>query len=169
MKFLSFIAMAAFVLVLMGNCKKKEEPKPEIPLNPMQLMGEQEDEKSEQPSKAPEAKGNFHGDKPELRIIVPDHVKNKWDSVKLSIEDRKLKKTDTVIIKLGEEYVIRDSGLKIRVGDFLPDFRMDALTITSASDRPNNPAVKVIITGDDEEIFHGWLYSKFPAIQPFST
>ncbi len=170
MKFWLLIAIAGIILFSAGACEKKEEPKPEIPVDPVQLLRDKGDVKSEQQSSGTDvskAKQDFHGEKPEIRVIVPENVKKKWDSVKLSIEDRKLRKTDTVIVKLGEEYVIPGSELKINVGDFLPDFRMDALAITSPSNKPNNPAVKVIISSKDKEIFNGWLYSKFPTVHSF--
>jgi hypothetical protein len=53
------------------------------------------------------------------------------------------------------------------VNEFLPDFIMDGLTITSKSEETNNPAVSVVVTEGGNEIFTGWLYSKFPAIHPF--
>jgi len=44
---------------------------------------------------------------------------------------------------------------------------MDAGTITSSSNTPNNPAVAIKVFEGDKEIFKGWLYAKFPTIHPF--
>jgi len=109
----------------------------------------------------------------ETKIVVPDTVKAKWNAVIISIENKADNTTRDVTIKLGSEYQIPGSSLKIKVGDFLPDFRMDGLTITSASDNMANPAVAVKVFDGDRQIFPengkkwGWLYSKFPTIHPF--
>ncbi|MBF0344240.1 MAG: DUF2155 domain-containing protein [Nitrospirae bacterium] len=100
-------------------------------------------------------------------IVVPDSVKGKWESVKLTITDKQTKKSQAVNVKLGSEYKVHGSKLTIKVGDFLPDFKMDALTITSMSNETKNPAVIVTVKEEDKEIFKGWLYSKYPEIHPF--
>jgi len=64
-------------------------------------------------------------------------------------------------------FSVPGSNLKITVGEFLPDFKMEGLNITSLSNDPNNPAVNVKVFEGDKEVFKGWLYSKFPAIHPF--
>lgn len=129
------------------SCKKKEEqPVPQAPAGPgvgvMMPPGE-------------------------TKVIVPEVVKGKWDAVKLIIEDKVAKKTSEVTVKLDSEYTIPNSNLKIKVGEFLPDFKMDGLTITSSSNEPNNPAVRVVVYENGKEIFKGWLYAKFPTIHPF--
>jgi hypothetical protein len=106
--------------------------------------------------------------KGETQIVVPENVKSKWNAVVLVLEDKAAGKTEDVTLKLGSEYAIPNSNLKVVVGDYLPDFRMDGLTITSASDQPNNPAVHVKVFEGDKEVFKGWLYSKFPTIHPFT-
>jgi len=103
----------------------------------------------------------------EPQIVVPDSVKNKWKAVVITIEDKTNNTTEDVTIPLNSTHEVKGSNLKIKVGDFLPDFKMDGVTITSSSNEPNNPAVRIIVSEGDEEIFKGWLYSKFPAIHPF--
>jgi hypothetical protein len=101
------------------------------------------------------------------QVVVPDYAKDKWNAVKLSIEDKMANESKDVVIKLGEEYAIPGSNLKVKVKEFLPDFIMDGMTITSKSVELNNPAVKVIVSEGGKELFDNWLYSKFPAIHPF--
>ncbi len=103
----------------------------------------------------------------ETKVVVPENVKGKWEGVKLLFEDRSSKKTTEITVKLHSEYSIPNTPLKLKVEDFLPDFKMDGLTITSSSNEPNNPAVRVIVYENGKEIFKGWLYSKFPTIHPF--
>jgi hypothetical protein len=105
--------------------------------------------------------------KGELKIAVPDSVKGKWGAVKIVVEDKSTKKQQEFTVKLNSEFKIPNSTLKIAVGEFLPEFKMSADTVTSASNEPNNPAVRVKVYEGDKEIFKGWLYSKFPTIHPF--
>ncbi|GBE01770.1 hypothetical protein BMS3Bbin06_01145 [bacterium BMS3Bbin06] len=135
------------VVVSVTACKKKEEPVSSIP--------------------APAPTPGIVMPKGETRIVVPDSVRGKWESVKIEITNKTAKKKETVTIRLNSDYPIPGSSLKIKVGEFLPDFRMDGLTITSASDAPKNPAVHITVYDGDKEIFKGWLYSKFPSIHPF--
>jgi len=138
--------MIAGSLVFTMACKKKEEAKPTEQAAPAPGMVV--------PSQPPE-------------VVVPEAVKGKWSAVKIAIEDKTAKSTKEVSIKLNSDYKIPNSTLTIKVGEFLPDFKMEGTVITSASDQPNNPAVKIVVMDGDKEIFKGWLYSKFPAIHPF--
>jgi len=141
------VAVLAMIVVLIGGCKKKESaPQTQSPavMTPTIVM--------------PKGK---------TKIIVPEEVKKSWKAVKIEIEDKKANKKTEVTIDLHSEYKIPDSNLTIKVGDFLPDFRMDGLTITSASNEPRNPAVHINVYENDKEIFQGWLYEKFPTIHPF--
>ncbi len=102
--------------------------------------------------------------KNERKIIVPPEVKNSWSSVKLLFEDRSSKKKVEYTVKLGSELNISGTDLKIVCNEFLPDFKMEQDVITSKSNEPNNPAVKVIISEKGRIIFSGWLYGKYPDI-----
>jgi len=140
------VVLSLLITLFIVSCKKKEE----------------------QP--VPQASGPGTGvmmPPGETKVVVPEAVKGKWDAVKLVIEDKTAKKTSEVIVKLDSEYTIPNSNLKVKVGEFLPDFKMDGLTITSSSNEPNNPAVRVVVYEGGKEIFKGWLYSKFPTIHPF--
>ncbi len=142
-----FLAVLSLLITLfIVSCKKKEE----------------------QP--VPQASGPGTGvmmPPGETKVVVPEAVKGKWDAVKLVIEDKTTKKTSEVTVKLDSEYTIPNSNLKVKIGEFLPDFKMDGLTITSSSNEPNNPAVRIVVYEGGKEIFKGWLYSKFPTIHPF--
>ncbi len=104
---------------------------------------------------------------PVTQILVPEGVKGVWVSAVVTVEDKSKGNSEDITIPLNSEYMLADSNVKLVVGDFLPDFRMEGTTITSSSPEPNNPAVQVKIFEGEEEIFAGWLYSRFPAIHPF--
>jgi|Deesub1362B_J571_1020462.scaffolds.fasta_scaffold00030_67 hypothetical protein len=139
------VLLALFMLVLpLGACKKKAEEEAVAPPSPGVFI----------PPGEPQ-------------IVVPDTVKGKWSAVKLRIQDKQTGKSEEVVVNLGGQYQIPNSELKVVVEEFLPDFKMEGTVITSSSNEPNNPAVRVMIYEGQKEIFRGWLYSKFPAIHPF--
>ncbi|MBF0458725.1 MAG: DUF2155 domain-containing protein [Nitrospirae bacterium] len=185
---LSISMSAAFVAVIsLSACSDKPTPAPEVSISPEQLAKQgsshaenqaanphasqqgSASEKADPHAARPEGNG---GEKHQIEVVVPDNVKGQWEAVKLSIADKKTNKTQPVTIKLGSEYKIPDSSITVKPVVFLPDFKMDSLTITSVSAELNNPAVNVIISesgkdNNSKELFKGWLYSKYPDIHPF--
>jgi hypothetical protein len=160
-------------------CKKKEQqPVPQAPgmMPPGGAMppGQMPPAGAMPPGQMPPAgamppghAGGASVPKVEMKIAVPDSVKGKWSGVVLVVEDKSTKKKQEFKVNLNSDLKIPNSNLKVAVGDFLPSFKMDGSTITSASNDPGNPAVRVKVYEGEKEIFKGWLYSKFPAIHPF--
>jgi hypothetical protein len=152
------IACGLLLIFAFGACKKKEEAAP--PVVPQFGGGPQQQQ------------GVPQGHQPlisvgETSILVPDSVKGKWKAVILKVENKTTKKTEELTVNLNSDVTLPNSNIKVSVGDFLPDFKMDGRTITSLSNELNNPAVRIIVFENDDEIFKGWLYSKFPSIHPF--
>ncbi len=145
-RYVALLALAALIVSL-GACKKKDE-------QPITGTLPESSSAVSMPSVQPE-------------IVVPEDVKNTWKAVVITIEDKAKKTSKDVTIAMGSTYNIENSNIKIEVGSFLPDFKMSGATITSSSNEPNNPAVRVTVYEGDAEIFKGWLYSNFPAIHPF--
>ncbi|MDA8431499.1 MAG: DUF2155 domain-containing protein [Nitrospiraceae bacterium] len=147
------------LLFAVGACKKKQEqPMPQTGM-PGQQLPAGHPPTGEQPSVVMP--------KGETTVSVPDSVKGKWKAVVLVVEDKATKKAKEYTVNLNGDLKVPDSKLKIEVGEFLPDFKMEGLKITSMSNEPNNPAVRVKVFEDGKEIFKGWLYEKFPTIHPF--
>jgi hypothetical protein len=176
----------ALVLSLgLGACKKKEEqPVPQAPQMPHGMAPGMAPGMPPQmaPGGAPQMRpGGAPGQptlnipKGETKLVVPESLKGKWSAVKIVVTDKGTQKSDEYTVKLNSEFKIPSSNLKIAVGDFLPDFRMEGTTVTSASDEPKNPAVGVKIFEADKQIFPapgkkwGWLYAKpeLRGIHPF--
>lgn len=157
-KKLAVLVLALGLIVSFGACKQKEQAAAPAPA---QKEGAQAN---------PHAAAGGPGivmPPGEMQVVIPDAVKGKFGAVKLLIEDKASNKVTEADVKLGTEYKVPNSSLVVKVGDFLPDFKMDGSLITSASAEANNPAVRVTVTDGGKEIFKGWLYSKFPAIHPF--
>ena len=144
------------LLVSVGACKNKQEQTAMPPGHP--ATGQ-----TGMPA------GKVVMPKGQTTVNLPDSVKGKWKAVVIAVEDKATKKTSEHTIALNSDYKIPNTDLKISVGEFIPDFKMEGLTITSLSNDPNNPAVKVNVSEDGKEVFKGWLYSKFPTIHAFES
>jgi hypothetical protein len=101
-------------------------------------------------------------------VRVPDEVKGKWQAVKLRVEEKSGGKPSQVFtVKLGGQLDIPGSKLRVRVGEFLPALQVSGNEVTSASNNPTNPAIMVTVSEGGKETFKGWLFSRFPEMQPF--
>jgi len=98
----------------------------------------------------------------QTEVLVPDNVKGKWKSVKISIIDKERNKEGFVVIEVGKTMKVNGTNLVIKVENFLPHFVMDGTTLTSNSNSPKNPAVQVHITENGNEVFKGWLFTLYP-------
>lgn len=183
------VLMIIISLVLafsIGACKKKETEKPvpqvpmqPVPQGPMQLPPQMPMQPAPQMPQmpmqpAPQVPMQRPMTMGETKVIVPDSVKGKWSAVKLVVEDKVKKESKEYTINLNSDFKVPDSNLKIHVGDFLPDFKMSGLTLTSASNEPKNPAVALRVFEGNKQIFPvqgkkwGWLFSKMPSIHPLN-
>ena len=101
-------------------------------------------------------------------IRVPEEVKGKWQAVRLRVEEKDSgKPPQTFTVRLGDQLDIPRSRLQLRVGEFLPALQVSGNEVTSASNNPTNPAVMVTVSEGKKETFRGWLFGKFPEMQPF--
>jgi hypothetical protein len=101
-------------------------------------------------------------------VRIPDGVKGKWQAVKLRVEEKDGgRRPEIFTVKLGGQLAIPGSKLRVNVGEFLPALQVSGGEITSASNDPINPAALVTVTEDGKDTFKGWLFSKFPEMQPF--
>jgi hypothetical protein len=159
MKKFSLLMAALMMVALAGTgCKKKQPPPPPMP--PQGAQGQ------------PGMPGGAHGEggppPVEKKVVVPDDVKAAWKAVKVEVEYKEKKAKKQFTVPLNSEFKVPDSGLTMKVGAFFPHFKMEADQITSGSNNPENPAVRIEVFEGGKEIFHGWLFSKFPAVHPFT-
>jgi hypothetical protein len=171
-KSLSVLIVAVMILLPIVGCKKKEEQPQPVPQQQGGIpQGPIVETPMTQPS-APQGQMPPHGmpgatgPKVEFQVVVPQEVKDQWSAVKFIVEDKTQKKQQEISAPIGGEMKIPDSNMVLKVGPFLPDFRMDANTITSSSNEPKNPAVGVIIYEDGKQIFPeagkkwGWFWAR---------
>lgn len=118
-----------------------------------------------QPQQKENTPANPHGDgsmqpKQPKPIVVPDEVAKKFKAVNLSVISLKDNKTIPVKAIIGQETKVQNTPITIYVEAYLPDFTMGTENITSASAEEKNPAVKVIITKDQNK-YEGWIFKNF--------
>jgi hypothetical protein len=126
---------------LLSGCSKKEDPK-----------------KTQQDA----APASDNVIRKQTAVSVPDSVKGKWKSVKISILDKEKKQEGSVVIEVGKTMKVNGTDLVIEVKTFLPHFIMDGTTLTSSTNLPKNPAVLIHVTENGLDVFTGWLFTLYP-------
>ncbi|NTW58127.1 MAG: DUF2155 domain-containing protein [Nitrospirae bacterium] len=159
MKRIVAAVLVAGMLVSFAGCKKKEE-KPQLPPGHPSTQGGM-------PQQGMPPAGMPDMPKVDRAVVVPKEIAAKWKSVKLTIEDKAAKSSKEYTIAVGAEQAVPNTTIKVKVLAFLPDFKMGEKDITSASDKPNNPAALVSVTEGGKEIWKSWLYSLHPGVHPF--
>ena len=169
------LACSIALLLAAGACKKKQEqPVPQTNIPGQQMPAGQPGQPGMPPAQPGMQPGqNIVMPKGETKIVMPDAVKGQWKAVVLQVESKATKKTAEYTVNLNSDFKVPSSNLKITVGEFLPDFRLNLLEVTSPTNEPNNPAVGVRIFDGSKQVFPapgkkwGWLYAKFPTMHPF--
>lgn len=102
------------------------------------------------------------------RLDIPADVKAKWKTVELSVagKDIGLRKLQ---IPVGGETGIDKSGLTVRVVAYVPAFQSDAGAVTSASNKPDNPAVLIQLVDNGQVLNEGWVFQKLPDFNTYSN
>ena len=157
MKTFTLLVAVLMMVAFAGTGCKKQQPSPP----PQGAPG--------QPGMPGAPHGEAGAPPVEKKIVVPDAVKGAWKAVKIEVEFKEKKSKKAFTIPLNSEFKVPDSDLVMKVGNFLPHFTMAADQITSGSNNPENPAVQIEVFQGGKEIFHGWLFSKYPAVHPFQN
>ena len=168
MKKVTLLVAALLVFALSGTgCKKKEPPPPPMPPQGMPGMP---GTPGMPPVGTPAGSPHGEGAPPvEKKVVVPADVKGTWKSARVEVEYKEKKSKKQYTVPLNSEFKVPDSDLTLKVGDFLPNFTMSGDQITSTSNVPENPALRVEVFQGGKEVFHGWLFAKFPAVHPFQS
>jgi hypothetical protein len=106
--------------------------------------------------------------KVERGIIVPDEVKGKWKAVKLLIKNKKdEERNEMKTINLGSSFELEDSGIRVTVGPFLPNFVMSQKAYTSNGNELTNPAIQLVVEQNGKTLYTGWAFAKYPTMYAF--
>jgi hypothetical protein len=123
--------------------------------------------KTAEPVKSNTWEHNEISEQPERLVTIPDEVKQKYKSLIISVTDKKANKDIETEVLIGQKAEASGTALTIEVEYYLPDFTMDGNIMTSKSADENNPAAKVKIYRDGNEVFDGWLFKNFPDMHPY--
>ena len=106
--------------------------------------------------------------KVERAIVLPKGTDGKWKAVKLLIKNKKDKAHNQMkIITLGSSFTLEDSGIKVTVGPFLPNFVMNQKAYTSNGNELTNPAVQLVVEKNGKTLYTGWAFAKYPTMYAF--
>lgn len=101
-----------------------------------------------------------------LKDFILEHYNS--DSSKITVSVTKEEKRIEFIypVEMGKEYDIPDTGYRIRLIHYIPDFVIDAETkeVMTRTDEPNNPALQVEITNPKGETSNRWIFAKYPGM-----
>jgi len=166
-EFTLLVAVLMMVALAGTGCKKKEPPPPPMP--PQGAPGQPGQPGMPGMPGTPGAPHGGTGAPPvEKKIVVSDDVKGTWKAVKVEVEFKEKKSKKAFTVPLNSEFKVPDSDLMLKVGNFLPHFVMAADQITSGSNNTENPAAQIEVFQGGKEIFHGWLFAKYPAVHPLT-
>ena len=106
--------------------------------------------------------------KVERGVVVPDGVKGKWKAVKLLVKNKKdEERNEMKTITLGSSFELEDSGIRVTVGPFLPNFVMSQKAYTSSGNELTNPAVQLVVEQNGKTLYTGWAFAKYPTMYAF--
>ncbi len=182
-----FVPVIVWVVLFGLGCQKKEDKEkaqkgPAAPIGPHVEKSASLDKKQmppdmggEYPKEMMEALQKMQPEKAALPRAKKDHVpvsvspdvRSKWKAVVIEVANKQTNEQEDYVVDINKSFVIPNTKIKIDVLAFLPDFSMSPKGITSLSNEPKNPAVKVVIREDDKKIFESWLFQKLPTIHPF--
>ena len=105
--------------------------------------------------------------KKQTTVVDPPVSKGKWRAVVIGVTDKQTGKEIAYEVAIGSETSVPDSRISISVENFLPNFIMQGTVLTSQSNEPKNPAVKIRVFEGGKEIFKGWLFALYPTTHAF--
>ena len=149
---LALLALAAGIGF--GACRERGRPDPSI------RMAVSHD-------RATAGGGKELGETVPTKLVVPPEVTAAYSAIKLGWKDSETGKGGTVEVPIGGSASLPGSDLEIRADVFLPSFSMSAEEITSTGTGQENPAARIAVLEKGNEIFAGWIFTRFPEVHPF--
>lgn len=103
-----------------------------------------------------------------LALKIPAEVRAKWKAAELSLVGNG-KAPRTVRVPVGGNTAVGGTGLTLLVVALVPAFQSSGDAVTSASNRPDNPAVLVRLLDKDRTLTEGWVFQKYPDFNTFNS
>ena len=149
---LAVLALAGAIGV--GACRERGRPDPSIRM-------------AVSHNRATAEGGKELGETVPTRLVVPPEVTAAYSAVRLAWKDSESGKEGTVEVPIGGSAPLPGSDLEIRADVFLPSFSMSSEEITSTGTGQENPASRIAVIEKGNEIFAGWIFTRFPEVHPF--
>ena len=106
--------------------------------------------------------------RPRREIVVPEEVSRKWTAARIKIA-RKDDPEGGEIHEVAPDGSVQleEGGLRVEVGQYLPDFFMNEQIVSTKSGEPNNPTVRLTVFEGDNEVYSGWAFERYPDMHAF--
>ena len=150
------------LLVVAAACHRRGQPNPDIRM----AISHDRAEDSPAPAQTPGGAG-AEGSVP-TRLEIPPEVAEAWSGIRVGWKDKVSGKEGTLDVPLGEGVPLPDPSLVVRADAFLPAFTMGGGAITSEGVEAQNPAARISVFDKGQEIFAGWIFTRFPDVHPFT-
>ncbi len=147
------LALLTISVMALSGCREHGRPDPNIR---MATSHEKE-----------EASGGEGSSAVPNRLEVPPEVLKAYSGIWLRWKDSGDNKEGTLEVPLEGTARIPNSEIEVRADLFLPAFTMSQQTITSSGTEPANPAARITVLDKGQEIFGGWIFTRFPDVHPF--
>ncbi len=157
-------ALACAAAAVLASCREHGRPDPSIR---MAISHQRVAEDGAEPARTPGAPEEGAPDVP-TRLEVPPEVARAWSGIRLSWKDKSNGKSGTLDVPLGGSAALPDSSVAVRADVFLPAFSMTGGAITSEGVEAQNPAARISVSEKGQEIFAGWIFTRFPDVHPFT-
>ncbi len=102
------------------------------------------------------------------QLAIPPEVAHAYTGIRIAWKDRTDGKEGVIEVPLGGGTPLPDPSLVVKAEAFLPAFTMGGGAITSDGVEPTNPAARIGVFEKGQQIFGGWIFTKFPDVHPFT-
>lgn len=151
------ILLALCVSLAGSACRERGRPDPNVRMAPSHEV--------EQPAAGQDAEAGRQA--VPNRLEVPKEVQEAYSGIRLSYKDSSNGKEGVLDVPLGATATLPGSALEVRGDVYLPAFSMSQGAITSSSLEEQNPAARISVAENGQEIFGGWIFVRFPDVHPF--
>lgn len=95
-------------------------------------------------------------------VRISEEIKAMWKGVKLEVLDASSESKKVLTLEVGGTVPLEDTGFKLKLEVFVPDYAMFQDHIGSRSNEPNNAAIMVELFEGDKSVARGWVFKAFP-------
>jgi hypothetical protein len=100
-------------------------------------------------------------------VRISEEVKARWKEVKLEVLDKSSNTKELMTLAVGSTVPLKETGFKLRVEVFIPDYAMFEDHIGSRSNELKNAAVLVEMREGDKAVAKGWVFKSFPEFNSY--